>query len=184
MPAACSIAASRLRALNMRSLDGVARDTDDLRDLCNRLFMKIDEIDDLAMLPRESREAFPQHRTRLLALEGAGRIVRRILYGVRSALVQLLFRAALERREGLQTGDPQEPGRDRGASFKLIGTTPHLEKHVADHVLGESPVAENAQSESIHPHVMAGIKHVHGRAVIVHDARHQRFVGDRLRRSR
>jgi hypothetical protein len=55
---------------------------------------------------------------------------------------------------------------------------------LADHVLGQRLIADEAQSEPVHPHMMAREQHAHGQLVARRDPLDQRLVRSGLPRRR
>src|SRR5262249_60501595 len=94
--------------------------------------------------------------------------------------VQLLVRSTPERREGIEARDRQQPCRYRGAAFEPASLTPHIEKYLADHVLRGSLIANETNDEPKHPHVVAGIQHLHCKPIAVRDSSDQHLVCCRL----
>src|SRR5919109_525386 len=100
------------------------------------------------MFGGKSREALSQHYALVLLLQCSCGIVRRILDCACGLFVQLLVRSTFERRKGLKPRDCQQPGRDRRAPFEPTSLTPHVEKYLADHVLGGSLIANETKDET------------------------------------
>ena len=80
----------------------VLRDADDLSYLLDRFLVVVDEIDDLPMFCRKSREALPDGRTLVFLLQGDLRIVRWILDRPCRLFVQFLVRPAPQRERALK----------------------------------------------------------------------------------
>src|SRR5262249_50478734 len=96
----------------------------------------------------------------------------------------LLVRPAPERREGLEAGDGQHPRRHRRAPFEPTSLTPHVEKHLADHVLRPGLIPNETYYEPKHTHVVPRIQHLHGEPIAVRDSAAEDVVGCRLHRFR
>src|ERR1700745_2753904 len=69
---------------------------------------------------------------------------------------------------------------NRRAPFEPASLTPHVEKYLADHVLGGSLIANETNDEPKHPHVVAGIQHLHCKPIAIRDSSDQHLVWCRL----
>src|SRR5215472_3920210 len=132
------------------------------------------------MFRRKSCEALSQHCTLLLLLQRSCGIVRQIFDRGYGLFVQLLVRSTPERRNGLEARDRQQPCRYRRAPFEPASLTPHVEKYLADHVLRCGLVPYETHHEPKHPHVVAGIQHLHCKPIAVRDSCYQHLVWCRL----
>src|SRR5256886_10787516 len=142
-------------------LDSVFRNANDLSYLFDRFLVVVHEIDHLPMFRRKSCEALSQHCTLILRLQRGCGIVRQIFDRGRGLFVQFLVRSTPERRNGLEARDRQQPCRYRRAPFEPASLTPHVEKYLADHVVGGSLIANQTNDEPQHPHVVAPIQHLY-----------------------
>src|SRR6516164_10526466 len=161
-------------------LDRVLRDANDLGCLFYRFLVVVHEIDDLAMFRRKSCEALSQHCTLILLLQRGCGIIRRIFNCGCCLFAQLLVPSTPERRNRLEARDRQQPCRYRRAPFEPTSLTPHVEKYLADHVLRGSLIANETNDEPKHPHMVAGIQHLHGEPIAVRDSSDQHLVWCRM----
>ena len=122
------------------------------------------------------------HRAFILLRQRDLRIVGLILDLRRRLLIQLLLRPAPQRRQRLEAGDAQHPGRHRRAALEFSGLPPDVEEHLADQVLRRRFVAHQPQHEPVHPHMVPREQHLHGEPVALGDPRDQNLVRSRLHR--
>src|SRR5262249_60878496 len=66
------------------------------------------------------------------------------------------------------------------APFEPTSLTPHVEKHLADHVLRRGLIPNETYYEPKHPHVVARIQHLHCKPIAVRDSSDQHLVRCRL----
>ena len=151
-------------------------------DLFHRFLMVVDEVDDLAMLGRQSGQALPQHRAFIFLRQRHFRIVGVIFNGRGRLIIQFLLAAPPQRRQRLEAGDAQHPGRDRRASLELFGLPPDVEKHFADQVLRRCFVAHHPQHEPVDADMMTREQDLHGEPIAAGDASDQNLVRSRLHR--
>src|SRR4051794_9715168 len=135
------------------------------------------------MLGRKSTKALSQRFTRILLLDHHFRIVGRILDRGSSLVVQFGIPPAPQRRQGLETGNRQQPGGDGRAAFKLARLTPHIEEHLTDEILRDLFVPHQPQPETEHPDMVPSVKHLHGEPVALGDPRDQDIVRGRMCRT-
>ena len=154
-------------------LDGVARDADDLRDILRGPFVIVDEVDDLAVLARQPRQAPAQDFTPVLALQRRFQIVARSNLDI---LFQCHIAPAPDRGHRLVAGDGQEPGRGRRAPLEPVCVPPRGDERFAGDVLGQRPVAHEPQDEAVDPGVVARIQDLHRRPVAASDPFEQCLV--------
>src|SRR6516162_9358855 len=132
------------------------------------------------MFCRKPHEALSDRCTLVLLLQHCPGIVRQILDSACGFFVQLLVPSTPERRNGLEARDGQQPCRYRRAPFEPASLTPHVEKHLADHVLRGSLIANETNDEPKHPHVVACIQHLHCKPIAVRDSSDEHLVRCRL----
>ena len=114
---------------------------------------------------------------RCCVLQRGFRVVRRVLDELGDFLVQLLGRAAAQRRERLVAGDRQQPGRHLRARLEPAGLPPHVDEHLAHQVLGRRFVVHEAQKEPVNVHIVASEQNLQGLLVALGDQADQRLVG-------
>lgn len=71
-------------------------------------------------------------------------------------------------------------GRDLRAALELAGGPPHVQKYLTDQIFRRGGVADDAQNEAVHTHIVTAIKDVHGRPVAVGNAFEKHIVRGRL----
>jgi hypothetical protein len=94
-------------------------------------------------------------------------------------VVEFRVRPAPTARKRLETSDRQQPGRNRGASFKPTSLLPHVEEHVAQKVFGDRFVADEPKQPAVDRGAVPSEQHLHGELVACRDARNQHFIGVR-----
>src|SRR5215471_1630207 len=85
-----------------------------------------------------------------------------------------------KRRDGLEAGDRQHPRLHRRAPFEPTRLTPHVEKHLAVHVLCRGLIPNETHHEPKHSYVVPRIQHLHGEPIAVRDSSDQHLVWCRL----
>src|SRR5262249_37816961 len=154
-----------LAGMEHAGLHGIPRRADDLSHFGDRLFMIVDEVDDLAMRRRELRQALTQSRTLALFLQNCLRAVRAVGNAARDLIVERIIGAAAQCGQRLVAGDREEPGGNLRTSFGTAGVLPDLEKHLARKVLGGGCVVHEPQRKTIDSHMMPCVEDLHGESV-------------------
>ena len=150
------------------SLDGVAGNSEDLRNLLHRFFVVVDEIDDLPMLPGKLLHASPQDFPAMLVLEQDFRIIRRIA-DVRALVVDRLLGPMSQLGERLVTRDGQNPSGDRRARLEPVRLTPHAEERLAGDIFRDRIIADDPQYETIDPDMVPCEQDLHREPVAGRD---------------
>src|SRR4030095_4034346 len=86
--------------------------------LSDRFAVVVDEVDDLAMLRRQTGQGVAKQFASVLLLQRGLRIVRGIRDGGCDPRVQLRIDPAATGRQRLVVGDREQPGRNRSAPLK------------------------------------------------------------------
>ena len=107
------------------------------------------------MLGRQPGQGGAQHLVAVFLLQHHARVVRRVGDGGLDLSSSSASVRRRQRRDRLEAGDREEPGRHRGAAFEPAGLAPHVEEHVAHEVLGQRLVADEAQQPAVDRRAMA-----------------------------
>ena len=78
----------------------------------------------------------PEQLGPVLFQQDGFRIIGRVGHGRLNLLVELGIGPAPARGERLEASDRHQPRRDRRATLKAVGLAPHIEKHLAQEILG------------------------------------------------
>jgi len=73
--------------------------------------------------------------------------------------------------------DCQQPSGHLRLGLEALGLPPHIEEHLAHEVLGQRLVPGQANDETVHPHIVPSVEHLHGALVTVGDEANERLVG-------
>src|SRR5262249_33368204 len=125
------------------SLDRILRRADDLSHLGDRLFMIVDEIDDLALRRRELGQAPPQNGALVLLVNdrlGAFRVVGNAAQDI---VVERSIGTPAQCGQRLVSGDREYPGGNLRPPSEAPSVLPYVEKRVAREVLGGSRVVHD-----------------------------------------
>src|SRR6202011_1971852 len=135
------------------------------------------------MFRRKRRQALAQRCTGILLLYRHLRIVGGILDCVGGLVIQFNVLPAPQRRQGLESRNSQEPGRNGGSAFELASLTPHIEENLADEIFRNLLIPHEPKPETKHPDMVPSVQHLHGEAVALGDPSDQAVVRSRLCRT-
>src|SRR5258705_142587 len=128
------------------------------------------------MFRRELCQALPQNDTRILLLHRDFWIITGILDRLRGLVVQFLVRSLSQGREGLVSGDRQQPRRNLRPCFETVGLAPDVEEHLTDQVFCPAWLAYETEDEPVNAHMVPSEQNLHRELVTACDTSDQRFV--------
>src|SRR6266511_3047499 len=124
--------------------------------------MIVDQVDDLTMLRRQSGQCPAQQLAPILFLQCDFRVIRRIRDGGLDFFVQFgAFCSPPTCRQGLMASNRLLPRRDRGAALEATRLTPHIEKNLAQEVLGKRLIADEPKKPAVDVGPMPGEQSLH-----------------------
>jgi hypothetical protein len=128
--------------------------SDDPRNLPNRLLVVVDEIYDLAMLGRQSGEALAHELCPRLLLQNGVWTVRRVRNAEREVVVPFDVGPAPARGEGFIASDREEPGRDRSTRLEGGSLPPNVEEHLAQQIFRKRLFLHEAEQPPVNRDAM------------------------------
>ncbi len=128
-------------------------DSDDARNLLNRLIMVVDEINDLSMLRRQLGQALAHQICPHLVLQNEVWTVRRVRNAER-AVVQSGIGPSPACGEGFVAGDREQPRRDRSARLEGSGLPSNVEEHLAEQIFGKGLFVDEAEKPPVNGDAM------------------------------
>jgi hypothetical protein len=101
----------------------------------------------------------------ILLLQGNFRVIRGVGNGGLNRVIQFIVGPTTTRRERLETGNRQQPRQYRGAPFEPIRLPPHVEKHLAQNVLGRGSVLDEAKKPAVDVGAMPGEERMYSKFI-------------------
>src|SRR5258707_6449484 len=135
------------------------------------------------MFRRQCGQALAQRYTGILLLHRHFRIVGGVLDRICGLVVQFNVLPAPKRRQGLESRNSQEPGRNGGSAFEFASLAPQIEENLADEIFRNLFIPHEPKPETKHPDMVPSVQHLHGEAVALSDPSDQDVVRSRLCRT-